>query len=354
MAITRLKQAGGEGRSVLPEVDENEATTAFLISSSMPKTGSWAFQKAGTGGNGDFGFGWTGLSSSQCRIGFHFNNNGVTGSPMLARWEAGGGSVACLSMGTANRLIARVGAGSVATGSTAIPTGNTPGNYRHIGIDLKVASAGWFNVYVDGVVEIAWTGNTASAASSFDTYHICHHFASHTWTNNAYWDDIYLDDSSGETAASVVADRRFVPLSASAAGASTNFDVTGTASNFQAVDDFLSGSHDGDTTYVSTSVASRVDFYTTACATSVDLAASNTMVALIVCGVVRKTDAAASTALALGVRSGSSVSYSADKALASSYGWVASRFATDPDTGGNWAGSAAINNAQIGFRSASL
>lgn len=354
MTVTRQRQAGFESRSLQPEMDVLVGLgNVNLVSSSMPKTGSYAATFAGQ--SSEAYTSWQNLASNQFRLGLHLNWNGAaTGSPYLAQWLYDGAIIGGIRLGSARKLALWVGAGSVTGGSNQVLQGNATSAFMHIGLAVKLGASGWIELYKDGALEAQWSGNTACAGSTINEMRFAVQAGTNYFTSYVHMDDIFLDDTSGESSAVKVPDRRFLPISPCIAGASNQWAVTGAADNVSAIDDFLSGSHDGDTTYIASSALNEVAFFTLRSLAAGAIAASDSLVALIVGGVVKKTDAAASNSVNLAVLNSGSLSYGSDLALPSSWGWKTSRYETDPATGLAWAGSGAIATTQIGVRARGL
>lgn len=116
------------------------------------------------------------------------------------------------------------------------------------------------------------------------------------------------------------------------AGSSTQFAVVGAASNWQAVDD---PQNDGDVTYVHSANIGDQDLYATTPASI-----TGTVNAVVRKTIARK-DGVGLTELAQLTKSGATVHTGASFALGSTFGGLAERLATDPDTGAAWTISAA-------------
>lgn len=149
--------------------------------------------------------------------------------------------------------------GSIAgTASTSL----TDGEWHHIEV-VYVAdnSAGIAKMWVDSVLEINFSGDTIISGSvpSGTGYEL---FAvSSAWSTNVEFDDLLIWDEEGSSmnTSSQLTLHRIETLTPNGAGNSTQFSVTGAASNYLAVDEFGA---DDDTTYVSSSTNGNVDLYT--------------------------------------------------------------------------------------------
>src|SRR3990170_1477437 len=77
--------------------------------------------------------------------------------------------------------------------------------WYHYGLDIKIdSSAGWIKVYKDGIKFFSFIGNTENA----DILDLCFGWLTHN-NHGFYYDDIYIDDTTGEGAAAVCPILRF-------------------------------------------------------------------------------------------------------------------------------------------------
>lgn len=354
--VTRIAQAGFETR-YWDEYSIRSFNPVYTnVTSSSPKTGSYALAIRSDGFH-RYG-GWDVPSASHVRVGLHFmsvgdiagSGVGVSPCPYLIRFDdPSGNKVGGIRISGERILFIDVNGSQVATGSTFINVANSIDNYLHVGVDFLVSTSGWAALYIDGVLEALYEGNTSGGGSTIGRVY-APYIPINSTPDWIYLDDVIVDQVDGASAYSAPPDRRLIPIPASTTGASSNWDVIGASVNVEAVDDWTSGSADDDATYVSTSVAETVDFYYGQEITASTIAASNTIEALIVQARALKTDAAASTQLRLAVRRGQGASsLSPGKDLPSSWGVVWHRFTSDPSTGAPWADYVAINETEMGI-----
>ena len=91
--------------------------------------------------------------------------------------------------------------------------------WRHIGVDFLVhASTGWCSVYIDGVDQLGYTGQTNQGASDFDLIGFGPISNTYDGWNSLYVDDFYADESTGEVAPATLNLKRFYPLALDGTG----------------------------------------------------------------------------------------------------------------------------------------
>ena len=75
-------------------------------------------------------------------------------------------------------------------------------DWVHWGIDFKIdASAGWCNIYFNGVAQLTYSGQTNQGASTFDTVCLGPDAANDNWNAWIEFVNFVMDDSTGEGAA---------------------------------------------------------------------------------------------------------------------------------------------------------
>ncbi len=181
---------------------------------------------------------------------------------------------------------------------------------------------GTFEVKVDGVSYVSFTGDTRNAGNAQVTNM---RFTS-TGGCVAYYCDWYINDTTGANNNDYLGDLRVAELYPNGPGSSTQFAVTGAAANWQAVDE---SSPDGDTTYVQDAVVNDKDLYTFQDVASPTIYAAR----LLLLG--KKTDAGARSAAGT-CKSGATNSDGTTTALSTDYLYVKALYATDPNTGAAW------------------
>jgi len=350
--MTRLRLAGFETRD-LSEFDTYTAPVGGGLDakSSSPKTGSYCAMAGGSWVTGTLYAQWAGLSASHLRMGFHYLRQSFSGSPWLIRFQDALGSWLCgIRHSDLGHLYIEVNGSQVATGSTIIPDATGVQDYRHVSVDVKIASSGFVALHVDGTLEALYEGDTTVAGGSrIDSIYIPYMDGANKYgTDGFIMDDVIVDEVDGASY-EAASDIRLLPLFPAGTGASTQLDLTGASVNYEAVQDWASGSADEDVTYVSGSIVGALDLYTFNNVAASQVSASDTVVAITVEARVRKTNAAASTQVRLPIYRSGCVNYGSGLDTESSYGIIFARYTEDPSTGSAWSGSAAVNDFQAGI-----
>lgn len=211
----------------------------------------------------------------------------------------------------------------------------TANTWYHIQIYASFhGSTGAYEVRKDGTAVLSGSGVNTSASG------------------NAYADRFGLGDVVPATGQYfdnlVIADNAFQgqcvveTLYPSANGTTNNFNVSGAASNYQAVDD--SGTYDSDTTYTYSANVGDIDLYALANSSY----STGTVKGLQVNAVMRKDDAGARDA-ALVVRSSSTNSVRSTQSLTSSYAVYSEAFTNDPVTSTSFT-LTSVNALEIGAK----
>jgi len=217
--------------------------------------------------------------------------------------------------------------------------------YYHWGIDLKInASTGWCYVYKDGNLVASYDGDTdltKIGRIDFGTYP---ELGDNNFLggNYAYYDDIFIDDTTGETSANPVPDRRFSLLKPDNNGIDSEWNGSdgNQVDNYLLVDDIP---HDSDTTYV---VAATTDLKDSYNLESFSLPANSEIRAIIPVAVSKKgDDTDCKIALGLNV-SASGEQIESGQNIPTSYGLCTFERFTTTSGGGDWTESD-INNAQV-------
>jgi hypothetical protein len=130
--------------------------------------------------------------------------------------------------------------------------------WEHIGIDIKIDSSGWFNVYKDRVLALNWSGNTGSTQINkvriTDYYNVIGLNG-----GRVYIDDIYIDNSDGEGSASSLPLLRFYSITPNADGNYSQWlgSDGDSTNNYQLVDEIP----ESDSDYVVTTGTNNLDSY---------------------------------------------------------------------------------------------
>jgi hypothetical protein len=233
-------------------------------------------------------------------------------------------------------LALRIGATEQATFSLATPTTE----FSHFGLDVKFdGSAGWAIVYLDGNEIMRFEGNTGTVQPTVVRFGDTTNPLDFT-----YFDDMFIDDTTGEATFVPVPDRRF--FSALTPNGNGNY-VDGVGSDSNSVDNYLlvdDVPHNSDTDYVVLDALNEKESYAV---TTLTLPANFEVAALIPFMYAKKTDAEVATQIKPMLRLGSTDLEGDAKNLPTSYGLISHRFTTKPG-GGVWA-QADIDDVQIGY-----
>ncbi|GIW60748.1 MAG: hypothetical protein KatS3mg087_1814 [Patescibacteria group bacterium] len=345
MAITRVYCTGfesGDRNTELIFIDSPHNDTQ--ITTSEKKSGVYGLQLS----KEDFVLlNYQFPSLSQARTSVHFNPDTISGpsnSPNIISFMNGTDHVLNLDYDF-NTGDLRIITGSSTVLASAPFTFNAP-QWYHIGIDLKIASSGgWFYTYIDGVLVVSFDGNTAQDGTYFSDISLGTTSSISKFNGSyVYYDDFYLDDTTGEAAPSVVPDRRFLYIIPNGNGMYSQFNGSdgNSVDNYLLVDDIPP---DGESTYVYHDTSGIKDAYTLSNPT---IPSGANVVALHPQVIARKEDGGSSVQIEIGLADGTNEVYSAGQNLQTSYGIVQSHFSTAPD-GGAW-DSTKVNNVQLAAR----
>lgn len=337
MTITRLWQAGLESDGTNSHLGEFSS-----VSSSVNVTTSSTYAKSGTYslrfpvGND---YATQLIGSSQARTGFHVRGLELITDLLPAYIVAFRTTANLVGIRVKNSttLALWVGATEQDTYAFATPTSD----FNHFGLDVKVdATAGWAVAYIDGVEVMRFEGNTGSDAITSVRYgDAINGFKAYT-----YCDDLLIDDTTGETAAAPVPDRRFEPLTPNGNGTYSE----GTGSDGNSTDNYLlvdDRPHNSDTDYIELDTADERELYTV---TTTSPPAGFIFAALIPFAYAKKTDGAVATQLAPLLRLGSVDLEGTAQNLSTSYAMVWERFAAKPG-GGAWT-QTDIDAVEVGYQ----
>lgn len=336
MTITRRWQAGFESNGSASESEFDSYTTEVAASTTYVKTGTYCVRCYGANGAR---YGTVNVSATrQVRIGFHhYVANTPTWLPtrLLVVRSA---SAELFSIGYQNANGQNLELLIAGTQQDTL-TGYSPSiAWRHIGIDAKIdSSAGWVNVYIDGVLEMSFSGNTGNADIEVIR------FGADTGRVTNYYDDCFVDDTAGESAAATVPDYRFEFITPNGNG---NYSQT-TGSDGNSTDNYLlvdDVPHNSDTDYCQADTLDERDTYAM---TTVTIPTGWSVAALIPVVYAKKSDAGTDTEIALTTRYSSTNGDGTAQNLPTSYGYLWERFTTKPG-GGAWDQSA-IDGVEVGW-----
>jgi hypothetical protein len=346
MTVTRIFQTGFE----LQHSSETDhytiayGTSAYTINTigSRVKTGA----ASAVVGTGAYPFGKLFSSTTQIRGGFFFRYAGSIGSSTytFVAFVTGTYEIIIgknLATNDFDLVVNGTVRDSVAF-ATAFPLEDT---FYHVGVAMKAdSSTGFVSVYVDGVQQLTWTGNTGTSITGFYATGRTNGLVG--WSS-VYVDDFYVDDTVGEADAAPPSPR-FSFLLPNGAGNYTNWTAN-TGSNYAAVDE--TGAPDDETTYVYATSSGVQDSYALTNTTAgVTVPAGYAIDAVIPIAWARKTDAGTASTLKLGTRLSGTNAIGSAQSLTTSFGPVWERQTTDPGAGA-WS-EADIDSTEIVLESA--
>lgn len=341
MTITRRFQATAElgtGTQLL----EWDTVNVVTVSTTKAKTGSASFRFRIND--------WmrkTFTNTAQARGGFHLNHNGPTAGdvPRLLSLLNGGSVVADIRWNEPTGMI-QIYVNAVMVAEAAPGALTAIDTWFHCGFDVFLDASGWVKFYVDGTLLVGYEGDTSGAGTVINVMQVGSSTSLQYWETYAYADNVYLDDSTGESTFAIPPALEFLRYAASGNGTSSQFTGSdgNSTDNYLLVDDFP---HDSDTTYVEAASSGLRDLYDTATFT---LPGGYAVAAIIPFAVARKTDAGVATTLKLLAKNGGNESLSAAQDLGVSYALEWARNTAQPDASA-WT-EAGVNAAEYGQESA--
>jgi hypothetical protein len=271
-------------------------------------------------------------------VGFAYKATSLYAGRIISFRDSAGGYQATLTGLTTGVLQARRGEydGTLLQESSDFIVADS---WNYIEIKLTVHdTTGLFEVRVNGVVWISYTGDTKGTAVAGVTSLAF----GPTTTNSAYnhYDDLYVCSTDGSTNNDYLGDCRVDTLLPTEAGTYAQFTPTGSANNWANVDEVPP---DNNTSYNSGDTAGMKDSFgfTTLSGTGATIFGIQTNL------IARKDDAGTRTLMPL-VRSGGTDANGAAQSLGDSYVDQMTIFETDPTTSTAWTESA-INAAEFGY-----
>jgi len=243
----------------------------------------------------------------------------------------------CLSTTGALALYRGTASGTLlATSSGALSVGA----WNFIEAKLTIAdSGGYFEARVNGEVWVTFTGDTKSSSSIATANSIRLYGMPSAAT--VYYDDLYVCDGTGSIQNDFLGDVRVDTIFPSGTGTSTQFTPTGSANNWENVDD---ASPDDDTTYNASDTTGNIDTFTFA-----DLSITNATIMGLQTNVLARKDDAGTRLLRAVARVGSINYEGSDMTLSDSYVGQRQLWAQNPATSANWT-EAEINAAEFGYK----
>lgn len=197
-------------------------------------------------------------------------------------------------------------------------------SWMHIGLDCYIHStSGWVKAYSDGLEVMSYSGNTGNVDITNAAFG---HFGDQGTSYQCYFDDIYVDDMTGEAGSVFCPLLKFRFVSPNGAGNYTQWDPSA-GSNYQCVDEVPPG--DGD--YVETQVVDELDSYAM---NTYSLGVGEQIQAII--PIARAQRFGTTEEIALGTRLSSVDAIGSDQATTyGSYDYVSERQIEKPG-GGDW------------------
>jgi hypothetical protein len=274
-------------------------------------------------------------STYQIRAGFFFKQSGQF-------WSADQQYIFQL-IGPNVRLKGQSSTLYIYAGSNKDSYANPGYDWKHFGIDAKIdPSAGWFDVYLNGASTpvMSWTGNTGSnPITSIRLTGWAHLVLSGT----VWLDDVYVDDTTGESSGTPPPIIRFYPLTMDGNGNYAQWvgsDADST-DNYLHVDEVPSSTAD----YVESDAADEFDSYTM---TGITLDTGQTINAVIPAVDVMR--AGTTEEIALGTRLSSTDLIGSDQEPPGAAHQILSERQTTKPGGGAWTESD-VNSAELVIKS---
>ncbi|MDX9689775.1 MAG: hypothetical protein RBT70_04815 [Alphaproteobacteria bacterium] len=226
----------------------------------------------------------------------------------------------------------------LATSSIALPTGSW--NF----IELKTTihdTTGSMELRVNGVTVATYTGDTKYSSTIGTARSI--RLSGGVYSSSLYgWiDDLYICDGTGTTNNDFLGDCRVDTLYPNGVGATAQFTPTGSATNWENVDDVPS---DEDSSYNASDTVGTIDSFT-----FTDMAVLNASVFGVQANILARKDDAGSRTLRAVVRVGGANYEGGDLPLGDSYLNQQLIWPTNPATAGAWT-ETAINAAEFGYK----
>lgn len=333
MAITRLWQAGFESNGTGSIAEFSGTGETPDISSAYVKTGTYSLRLESRD------YGWVTIPATrQFRISAHMYSAGQYAfTPALISWLSGATSLGSIDAPSGGNMALDIAGTDQDSQGGVFPQSD----WAHVGIDIKIdSSAGWVKVYWDGAEILSFSGNTGNA--DIDSIRFGGGPTAYLQAYT-YFDDCYIDDTTGEAAAAAVPDRRFAYLTPNGNGAYSQCAGSdgNSTDNYALVDE---RPHTTDADYV---VADAVDERDTYVMSDIALAAGWEVIAVIPVAYARKTDGGVDTKIALALYEDTTDWTGSEQAPLTAYGCLWERRTTRPG-GADW-DEASVNALEAGF-----
>jgi len=310
MTITRVWQSGGESGS-LSEFDSIVGSPT--ISSADKVTGIYSLQITTNNQRGIV----TVPSTRQLRIGFYFNPGSANGSnekPVVSLLNVTQIAGINQRQTDANSPLILDFAG---TDRDIVYGENTPSTWFHLGIDVKIdSSAGWGKVYKNGVEILSYSGDTGN----LDIEQVAFGNIGGDSPGTQYYDDMYIDDTTGEASPTGPPIKKFYALNVNGDGTYSQWTPNTGSSHYQLVDE---RPPDDDTTYLEAVTGSLLDSFNM---TTFTLDTNEDIIAMIPFAFAKR--GSTTEKISLGTRSSGTNLIGTDQNMPVTYGYVWERQVT--------------------------
>ncbi len=213
-------------------------------------------------------------------------------------------------------------------------------SWNFIETKLTIAdSGGTFEARVNGDVWVTYTGDT-KYSSTLNTANSLR-LSGLPSAVHAWYDDLYICDGTGSTNNTFLGDARVDTILPNGVGASAQFSPTGSANNWENVDD---PSPDDEATYNASNTAGNIDSFAFA-----DISSLGATVFGIQENMLSRKDDAGSRILRGITRIGATNYEGLDITLTDSYVYQRQIWEKNPATAANWS-EADINAAEFGYK----
>jgi len=317
MAITRIWQGGAESGSIeefssyksgasASAAQKYTGSYSFALNFGLLSASHWASQSIPSTRQVRVAGQWLPSGITTTNVGYLYGLRGSGASELVYIRYAG--------TSAANPFYLYVGGVLRDTQSNAF-VGST---WIHIGIDAYInSSVGWVKVYANGQEILSYTGNTGN--SDIIDF-ILGRSAQPASYSTEYFDDLYIDDTTGESSPNSPYIKKFYSLNVNGDGAYSQWTPIPTGSHYANVDD---RPPDDDTSYLEAVTGSLLDSFTM---TTFTLATNEDIVAMIPFAFAKR--GSTTEQISLGTRSSGTNLIGTAQDLSTSYDYVWERQVT--------------------------
>lgn len=344
-SYTRLGQATGELRYVrewIARVPSRSAT----VRTTNPYTGNACLEVGSPSGSG---FGFVIPQGAHTRGGgyFQYPSLGQVANDVLLLYFAAAGDddySHAVRFDYDNSLLELIIDGNVEDTATFAECGISPDLWIRFGWNFNPSD--WFTFYIEGNEVLAFAGAVAQTAV---VAVFTGNYSATGIQNILYFDDVYVDECSGELGAIVPPRKIFMAVAVEANGMFSDWTPSGVAQNYQAVDDPSTPDDDATHNYAD-SDGDRDTFDMTAFTTPAAGEGSFWRIAsVIVQAVARKPNPGDDSQLSIILYDGLNTAVGTPHPyMGPDYLVFWDRFETEPD-GSSWA-EADVNGMEAGYR----